>query len=93
MSLPAIKFEWSRWHTWFGFWKATPQVRDLADIIIFVFKLQISIWYPSNPWKPRDCDQCNHGVRFNKNTRQLQPCEFCFIGARVRRTYNYEQQC
>jgi hypothetical protein len=41
-----FKTEYQKYHPWFGFWssKKTPQIRDLGDYVIWVFKLQITIW-------------------------------------------------
>jgi hypothetical protein len=41
-----FKTEYQKYHPWFGFWssKKTPQIRDLGDYVIWIFKLQITIW-------------------------------------------------
>lgn len=39
-----IKFEYQKYHAWFGYCKIPEKVRDFGDHIFFVFKLQITVW-------------------------------------------------
>ena len=40
-----LKIEYAPFSTWFGYWRSSPAVRDLGDVVIWVFKYQITIWF------------------------------------------------
>ena len=40
-----IKFEFQKYHAWFGYCKMPEAVRDLGDVVLFILKLQITIWW------------------------------------------------
>lgn len=41
-----FKFEYQKYHPWFGFWSAkkTPALRDLGDYVLWIGKVQVTIW-------------------------------------------------